>query len=132
RHVQYLVPVGGLSSGRGCGPRLDLLEADLSVLGVDADRVAVGEVPLEQAQRERVLDQTLDRALERPRAVRRIPAGISQRLLSSTAQFELDPSLGEPLAQPAELQLDDLRDLLLRQRLELDHLVDAVEELRPE
>src|SRR6185437_1031693 len=38
--------------------RPDLLEADLALLRVDADRVAVGEVTLQQPQRKRVLDET--------------------------------------------------------------------------
>src|SRR5437764_7241431 len=34
--------------GRGGGRSFDLLEADLAVLGVHADRVAVGKIALEQ------------------------------------------------------------------------------------
>ena len=49
-------------------------KADLAELGVRADRVALGELALEQPQRERVLEQPLDRALQRPRAVGRVPA----------------------------------------------------------
>ena len=41
-----------------------LREDELAVLRVDAHRVALGEVALEQAQREWVLDEPLERALE--------------------------------------------------------------------
>ena len=54
-------------SGRDrCG--LGARERELAVLRVDADRVALGEVALEQPQRRRVLDQALSRALQRARA----------------------------------------------------------------
>ena len=99
---------------------------------VDTDRVALGEVAFEQPQRERVLDQPLERALERPRAVGGIPAGLRDGLLRRVGQLEREAALGEPLAQPRELQLDDVGELLARQRLELDDLVDPVQELRPE
>ena len=103
-----------------------------SSVRVDADRVAVREVALEQPQRERVLDEPLDRPLQRPGAVRRIPARLGERFLRRVRQLERDAPLGEPVAQPFELELDDLRDLVARERLELDDLVDAVQELRPE
>ena len=54
------------------------------------------EVALEQPQRERVLEQALDRPLERPRAVGRIPAGLGERLLRGVGQLELEAALGEP------------------------------------
>ena len=53
-------------------------------------------------------------------------------LLRSVGQLEGQAPLGEPRAQPRELELDDLADLLAGQRLELDDLVDPVEELGPE
>ena len=107
-------------------------EPDLTELRVRADRVALGELALEQPQRERVLDQALDRALERPGAVGRIPARLGDQLLRRVGQLEREPALGEPRAQPRELELDDLAELLARQRLELDDLVDPVQELGPE
>src|SRR5918911_976086 len=44
-------------------------------------------------------------------------------------KLERDPAVGEPRAQPGELQLDDLRELLARELMELDDLVDAIQEL---
>ena len=90
------------------------------------------EPSLEQLERERVLDEPLDRALQRPRPERGIPALLGEELLRLVGDLELDAPLGKPLAQARELQLDDVRELLLRQRLERHDLVDAVQELRPE
>ncbi len=53
-------------------------------------------------------------------------------LLRRVGQLEAEATLGEPLAQPAQLELDDVGELLLRERVELDDLVDPVQELRPE
>ena len=66
----------GELSRSGCGGfgRRSLHEHEIAVLRVDADRVALAEVAFEQPQRERVLEQPLDRALQRPRAVGRVPA----------------------------------------------------------
>src|SRR5690242_9082220 len=91
------------------------LEHELAVLGVDADGVAVLEVALEEPQRQGVLEQALDRPLERPRAVRRVPAGIREHRLGLVAEIELQPTLLEPRAEPSELLLDDLADLVARQ-----------------
>src|SRR6266540_3777559 len=109
-----------------------LLELELAVLDLHQHRVALGELSLEQPQRERVLDHPLDRALERAGAVGRIPAGLGDVLLRLRRQLDLDPAIGEPLPQPGELQLDDLGQLLARERLELDDLVDPVQELGAE
>ena len=82
--------------------------------GVDADRVALGELALEQPLRERVLDQPLQRALERPGAVGRVPARLGEHLLRRVGQLERELPLGEPRAQPLELELGDLAQLLAR------------------
>ena len=59
-----------------------------------------------------------------------IPAGVGDDLLRLVVQVELDPPVAEAFALPRHLELDDLAELILRQRLELHDLVDAVEELR--
>src|SRR5207302_6501522 len=43
-----------------------------------------------------------------------------------------DPPFAKTLAQPLELDVDDVLDLLARERLEDDDLVDTVEKLRTE
>ena len=99
---------------------------------VDANRVAVHELAFEQPKCEWVLDEPLDRTLEGSGTVRRIPAGLRKRSLRVVRELELDAAFREPRAQALELQVDDLCELVLRQRLELDDLVDPVEELGPE
>src|SRR4051812_18893424 len=111
---------------------MSALEHELAVLRVDANAVAVGEVALEQSQRERVLDHALQRALQGPGAVRRVPACFGDGVLRLVRQLELDAALGEPSAQARELELDDLAQLFASERPELDDLVDPVEELRAE
>src|SRR5438309_1915145 len=81
---------------------------------------------------ERVLEQALNRPLERPGAVGRVPTCLSDHLLRGIGQLELEASVGEALPQAVELQLDDLAELFPRERLELDDLVDPVQELGAE
>src|SRR5579871_3739162 len=124
-------PLRDVSGGRGC---LDLgaCEHERVTVGGDDDTVARLEVSLEQPQGEWVLEEALDGALERPRAVGRIPAGLGQERGRLLAQLEAELALGKTGAQAAELQLDDLPELVARQRAELDDLVDPVQELGAE
>ena len=127
----------------GSAPRADRLlagrverflsrEADLAEFRVSPNHVALPELALEQAQRERVLEQPLDRTLERSRTVGRVPACLGDQLACAVRQLEREAALGEPLVQPRELHPDDLAELLTRERLEHDDLVDPVQELGPE
>src|SRR5712691_6569260 len=83
------------------------VEDELAVLGVDSDGVALAEVAFEQPQGQRVLDHPLDRTLERPGAVRRVPAGFGQDVLRLVGELELDAAVGESDAETLQLQLDD-------------------------
>ncbi len=93
------------------------------------DRVAVDELALEHGHRQRILNQPLDRPLERPRAERRIVAFLGEHALRLGRHLERDLALGEQLLEPRELEVDDLLDLLGAERVEDDDVVDAVEEL---
>src|SRR5574337_223847 len=97
--------------------RRHLLEEQLLAPRVDSHRVALAELSFEKLERKRVLEQPLDRTLERPRAVGGIPARLREDLLRLVRDLELDLALREPLAQPPELELDDLGELLAGQRL---------------
>src|SRR5262245_2031212 len=102
------------------GPgRLGLMERE-PALGVDVyyHRVAFANLRLEQLERQRVLHALLDHALERPRTVDRVVALLGQLLARRWCQLQRDLAVLELLAQPAELDLDDLPDLLAAQRLE--------------
>ena len=101
-------------------------------VGVDPHVVAVGIAAFEDAFGDRVLEPLLDHALQRPRAERRVVPLVGQLLQRGRADVEREVSLGEALAEPAHLHVDDPLDLPLAQRVEDDRLVDAVEELGPE
>src|SRR2546430_2419900 len=85
-----------LGDGGGHG-RGRLLEDELTVPRVDANGVALAELALEQSQGQGVLDQALQRPLEWPGAVRRIPAGLGDELLRLVCQLEPESALGQPL-----------------------------------
>ena len=60
--------------------------------------------------RERVLEQALDRALQRARAVGRVPAGVGDRPFAASVSSSVEPALGEPRARSrSSWQLDDSR-----------------------
>src|SRR5205823_10080142 len=64
------------SGGRGRFRDGGSLERELAVASLDEDRVALAEAALEERRRERVLDEPLQRSLERTRPVRRVPPGL--------------------------------------------------------
>ena len=67
---------GGSDDGADLRP----LEADRLAFDDRAHRVALREASFEQLERERVLDEALDRALQRPGAEGWIPAGLGDQL----------------------------------------------------
>src|SRR5207248_6711184 len=107
-------------------------EDERTIRGVHADAVARPPLALEQRQRELVDQLLLDHALERARAEGRVVAQVADQRLRVVGQLDLDAALGDALGDLAQLQLDDLLDLFPRERVELDDLVQAVDELRLE
>src|SRR5205807_9605494 len=126
------VAVTAASGGRGGLRDGGSLERELAVASVHEERVALAEAAFQQRRRERVLDEPLQRPLQRTRPVCRVPARLGQQLLRGRCQLDVDAPLRQPSPQPGELELDDLRELLARELLEHDDLVDPVQELRPE
>src|SRR5688500_6381355 len=98
----------------------------------DLDHVARCEIAHEDALRERVLELVLDRALQRPGAVHRIEPGFAELVARRIVEYQPDVALGQPLAQIADLYLDDAPDVLAAQGMEHDDLVDPVDELGTE
>ena len=72
---------GGAVPGCRSGVRR-LLEGEVAVGGVDPDRVALGELALEQLQRQPVDELALDHPLERPGAVGRVVAEVAEQRLA--------------------------------------------------
>ena len=85
--------------------------------------------PCEDRQRERVDEALLDDALERPRAVGRVVAEVAQQRARVVGELDLDAALTHAGDQALDLEVDDLADLLAAERLELDDVVEAVDEL---
>src|SRR3954467_11315232 len=115
-----------------CGGFRRAIENELTVRGVDPDVVAGRELALEQCQRELVDQLALDHALEWARAVSGVVAEVADQLLRIVGQLDLDAALGDALAQPVDLQPDDVANLVALERVELHDLVKAVHELRLE
>ena len=74
----------------------------------------------------------LDRALQRPGAVNGIEPGLRQSIACPGVEHEPDVALAKPATQVFELDVDDLTDVLLLERMEHDDVVDAIHELGPE
>jgi hypothetical protein len=74
----------------------------------------------------------LYQAFERTRPVLRIVAALGEIVGRLFGELEFDLALLESLAQAADLDADDLAQLLAAQRMEHHDLVDAVEKLGTE
>src|SRR6266550_6739652 len=120
-----------LSTGkrrRGCLP-----EGQLALrIAVDDDVVSLVEPALENGEGEGVLQETLDRALQRSGAERRIVALCRQDFTCRRSELERELPVGEQILEPLQLQVDDVLDLLLAEWSEDDDVVDSVEEFRTE
>jgi len=93
---------------------------------------AVGDLAGEDLAAEVGLDLLLEEALQRARTVDGIVAGVGEVLLRAVGELELDLALAEALADTTELDLDDALQLLAREAVEDDDLVDPVQELGTE
>ena len=96
---------------------------------VDANPVALGELALEQSQRELVDELALDHPLQRPRAVGGVVAEVAEQGAGVVGELDLDPALADPLRQQVDLELDDPADVLAAEPVEDDDVVDPVQEL---
>ena len=96
---------------------------------VHADVVARREVALQQAPRQRVDEVALDHPLERARAVHRVVAELAELVAGGVGELDAHAALGDPRDQQADLDVDDVAQLLLGERVELDDVVEAVDEL---
>ena len=87
-------------------------ELDLVALDVGDNSVTVAEATLEHRQGQRVLDLTLDGALERPGTKGRIEPFFGEPLFGAVGYFERQVAVGQQLPQPLDLDLEDCADLL--------------------
>src|SRR5262249_20730992 len=120
------------SRGLVVSGRAAAAEGDLAARDVGLDLVAAFELALEERLGQRILDEPLDGALERPRPEGRIVAALGDELARRLGEDELDVAGAEELREARDLDVDDLGELLPAERLEDHRLVDAVQELGPE
>ncbi len=101
-------------------------------LPVDDDGVAVDDLAGEDALRQPVADLALDEPAQRTGAVRRVESGERKPFAGRGADVQLEPAVVQPLTERLDLQLHDPGELVEAQRIEDHHVVEPVEELRPE
>src|SRR6202050_639104 len=85
-----------------------------------------------QLAAERGFQLSLNHPTQRTRTVRRVVAVLGEEVARRIGQFEIDLPIGEAFAQVFDLDIDDLAQLRLGQRMEHHDLIYAVEELGPE
>src|SRR5436190_6787283 len=96
---------------------------------IDHDVIAVEHLSVEDLQRERILNQLLDGALQRTRSEIRIVALREQQVFGSVGELERDLAIRQQAANVFQPQLDDLDQLLFPERAEDDDIVHTVQEL---
>src|SRR6266542_3523757 len=98
----------------------------------DFHGVSRRDLVLQYLLRQTIHHLLLNEPLQGPGAERRVVPARRQSVFRLRRPGQEDPAVGDCAGELAELDLHDLRDLFPRQAVEDDHVVDAVEELRPE
>ncbi len=93
---------------------------------------AGGEPALQQCPSQRILDQSLQRPLERPRPELRVVPFAGDDRARGRCQLQGQVAIGQSLLKVGQQQVDDPVEVRVRQRVEHDDLVDTVQELGPE
>src|SRR5713226_8614110 len=115
----------------GCSPaRLGVEREHVPGVDVDHYQVPARDSAAEQLLGELVLDTARDHATQRAGTVNPIVALLGEKVLGCVCDFDRHLQLNQMLAQPLELEVDDLPDLRRRQALENHHGIDPVQELR--
>src|SRR5436190_7408250 len=97
----------------------------------DLDLPVLGELPENETLRQSILNILLDGTAERARAVGTIAARRGDEpAVRLVGQRQPNPPFGQAAIELADHQADDRQQILVRQRVEHDDLVDAVDELR--
>src|SRR6266571_3835209 len=102
------------------------------VLLVHSHRLPFFDSPIEKLERQRIDDLPQQQPLEGPSAVHDIVASPCQVLLGPVREDQRDVFVLQPATQLLDLKFHNRRQLLGRQRVEDDDVVDAVQELRTE
>src|SRR5680860_976806 len=110
----------------------DYSEGDTVDVDATGDGVALGIVTLEHTERDGVGQLSLEHPFERASSEVRVVADPGHMGSGLVAELEPETTLGQPLADHLDLDVDDLSNVLLAQPGEDHDLVDAVHELRLE
>jgi len=76
-------------------------------MGVDLDRVALGELALEDPERQLVDQLLLDHPLQRPGAISGVVAEVGEQLARPLGELDLDPAHADAGGELVDLELDD-------------------------
>src|SRR6267378_4959855 len=121
------------SSGRrNHRARGNRLEVELVVLATHTDGGAGWQLSTQDEFGEGVLEQPLDRALERAGPERRVEAAFHQQLGGLGGDVEVDFLGTQSLLDQPQQDSHDRPHVLARERVEHDHVVDAIQEFRVE
>src|SRR5699024_8266149 len=105
---------------------------ELTVFGVQHEGGAGAEVAGEQLLRDERLRAGLQAAAQGARAVERVVAALDYEVLGSVGELQRERLVRKALFEALDHDVDDAAQVLARQGLEHDDLVQPVEELRPE
>ncbi|MNC54825.1 hypothetical protein D3C75_1043210 [compost metagenome] len=81
---------------------------------------------------QRVFDFLLDSAFQRPRTIHWVVTRFAQQLQCRLRDADFVAALFQTLVQTRQLDLGNLRDMFLAERMEHHHFVDTVDEFRTE
>src|SRR5688572_7231654 len=128
--VVRLFPPEG-SSGLG-NSDLVFCEREPRRANIDDDAIAFAEIAFQHAHSQRIEDPPLDGSFQWTSPIRRIIPFLYEEFLGRIRQLDLDLTVRQTLHQSTQLDVDDLLDVLSRERVEEDDLVDTVQEFGPE
>src|SRR6266571_558258 len=134
RRARKLAPPdhGGGSRRRGRLGGGGGLEFELVVVALDLDPGASRPLTTQDELGEWILEQLLDRPLERAGPQRRIEAAVDEQLDRLFAGIQLDLLCTQSLLDLTEEDSHDVPHVVARESSEHDDVVDAIEELRVE
>src|SRR5437762_10061487 len=109
---------------------LTRIELERAVLCIDANGLAFADLAFEDVDAKWVENFFLDGALEGTRSVNRIVTFARDQFLGGIGKIERDLLLLEAFRQAAELDFDDLLEVVLSESIKNDNLIDPVEKFR--
>ena len=122
---------GGAQARSGCRRSLGLRgEAEALPVPVHHHMIVVSDFVGQQLTSQLGFDFFLQQPLERSRPVARVVAGLGKVIPGRLGQVQADMPLGQASPQPFELDIDNRLEVVTRQTVEDDRLVNPVEELR--